>query len=46
MVVTLIVKKGNKMFGYSSKTNRGREKIQRDFEKEFGENIILLKFKE
>lgn len=46
MVVTLIVKKGNKMFGYSSKTKRDKEKVFKELYEEFGEDIVLLKFKE
>lgn len=46
MTVTVIIRKGNKMFGYNLSTKRSKEKIQRDLEKEFGENIVLLKFKE
>ena len=46
MVVTLIVRNGNKMFGYSSKTKRNKEAVKKDLEKQFGKNIVLLKFKE
>ena len=48
MIVTMIVRVGNKLLGYGGSTKRtDKEKIQEELEKLYGKNnIVLLRFKE
>ena len=46
MIVTVILKEKDKMFGYSSSTQMDKTRIKEELEKKFGGKIVLLKFKE